>query len=105
MNDAKLTLRLATEADMPYLKEKIKEAFAIAAVERFGENEADKVPHADQLEKAYRLEKSCSASGCRVYCVMKGGAIVGGAVLMINEKTWNNKLDFKEQVTLKNSSR
>lgn len=100
MCNNRITLTSATEKDMPYLKEKIMEAFAVAAVERFGEDEADRVPHADELERAYRLEKSYSASGCKVYCILKDGMPVGGAVLKINEKTWHNKMDlffiFKE---------
>lgn len=94
MDFNEVTLVPATEKDIPYLKEKIMEAFAVAAVERFGEEGAGRVPQGDQLEKAYGVSDS------RVYCVMKGGTIVGGAVLKINEETWHNKLDlffiFKE---------
>lgn len=94
MNINEVTLVPATEKDIPYLKEKITEAFSIAAAERFGENEAEKVPHANQLEKAYNDTNS------KVYCIMKYGTMVGGAVLKINEETWHNKMDlffiFKE---------
>lgn len=96
----KLTLRLATETDMPYLKEKMMESFSIAAIERFGEKEDERSPHADELERAYRLGKAHHSTGYKVYCIMKDGAAVGGAVLIINEESQHNKLDlffiFKE---------
>lgn len=98
-----ITLRAAAESDMPLLKEKIMEVFAIAAVERFGEDEADRVPHADELDRAYRLEKSYSEKGYRVHCILNNGNLVGGAVVIINDETRHNKLElfyiFKEYLS------
>ena len=76
------------------------EAFAIAAIDHFGENKAEQSPHADELERAYHWENAGHITKYEVYCILNDGVIVGGAVLKINTETWHNKLDlffiFKE---------
>lgn len=76
------------------------EAFANAAREQFGENEAEQSTYADELERAYRWGNVSHSTRYEVYCILNDGVIVGGAVLKINMESWRNKLDlffiFKE---------
>lgn len=89
-----ITLALAAENEIPYLKEKMAESFSIAVREHFGDNTPEGGPPAEQLENAYREADS------KVCKIMKDGLPVGGAVLKINNETLHNKMDlffiFKE---------
>ena len=62
-----ITLALAAENEIPYLKEKVAESFSIAVREHFGDNTPEGGPPAEQLEDAYREADS------RVYKIMKDG--------------------------------
>lgn len=94
MNDKELTLSLVSWEDLPYLKGKMSESFAVAVKEHFGESDSGDGPPAEELEEAYQRPES------KIFMIMKGCSPVGGVVLKINEITRHNKVDlffiFKE---------
>lgn len=83
-----IRLELAMEHELPYLMEKMKEAFAPAAKEHFGEDTDMSGPPPEQFDRAF------SDPDRKVYILLQNGKKVGAAVLMINEETQHNKVDL-----------
>ncbi len=82
-----ITLEPVEKADLPELKKKIQEAFGIAFVEQFGEQD-EPIPTDKELEEIFH------ASGTEVYHILQGIKKVGGVVLGIHPETQFNSLDF-----------
>jgi len=79
---------------IPLREEKIKkykldmqEAFQQGAIESFGEMEEQILPESD-------IDSSLNAKGSVVYEALVDGEGVGGAIVIINEETQHNHLDF-----------
>ncbi len=85
--ETKITLALAKDEELPEFKKRIQEAFNIAVVETFGEQD-------EPIPSDRDLEQSFCAPGVVIYQVMKGKTKVGGAVLCIKSKVQDNSLDF-----------
>lgn len=80
-------LELVRQDELEIFKVKLQEAFAIAVVETFGEQN-ETIPSDEELEASFQ------APGAIVYHVIWEGRPVGGAVLSINRETQHNSLDL-----------
>ncbi|HWJ74791.1 MAG TPA: GNAT family N-acetyltransferase [Kaistia sp.] len=87
-DNARVTLDVATEADLPRFCRNLQDAFAIAVVEDFGSLGEGPIP-AD--EDVYA---SSEAPNAVVLRVLDDGRWVGGAVVCIDVETQHNSLDF-----------
>lgn len=68
-------------------KRDMQEAFRQGAAETFGVSEEEILPES-------HIERSLSAPGAIAYEAVADGIAVGGAVVVIEEKTQHNRLDF-----------
>jgi len=68
-------------------KKDMQEAFQQGAVDEFGEMEVEILPES-------HIDRSLSAKGSFAYEAILDGEFVGGAVVVIDEKTQHNHLDF-----------
>ncbi len=85
-----LRLLKIEESDLPQFKHDMQEAFQLGAVEGDyeGDTEAEILPEAD-------INQSLSAKGAAAYkAVDEDNNILGGAIVVINEETGHNHLDF-----------
>lgn len=85
--ETEITLVLIKEEELPEFKKRIQEAFKIAVVENFGEQN-------EPIPSDRDLDQSLCTPGVVIYHVMKEQTKVGGAVLCINSETQDNSLDF-----------
>lgn len=83
-----VTFEVVKREELTKFKKDLQEAFAVAVVETFG-SKLDKPIPSDQ-----DIEKSCDADGAVVYHILSNGKKVGGVVLIIDEVTQHNALDF-----------
>lgn len=77
----------AKQENLQEFKKKLQEAFAIAFVEAFGEQD-EPIPSDNDLEESF------GAPGAVIYHIVQDGKKVGGAVLCINCETHHNSLDL-----------
>lgn len=85
--DKNVILKPAGQDELEAFKVKLQEAFAVAVVETFGEQN-EPIPSDEELEASFH------APGAIVYHVIWEGQPVGGAVLSINRETQHNSLDL-----------
>ena len=85
--EAKISLSIVKEKELPEFKRRIQVAFKIAVVETFGEQN-------EPIPSDRDLEQSFCTPGVVIYNIMRGEAKVGGAVLCIDSKMQDNSLDF-----------
>lgn len=85
--DLMISLKLAEKADLQELKKRIQEAFGIAVVEKFGEQD-ELIPTDLELEEVFY------ASDTVIYHILQGAKKIGGAVLGIHPETQYNSLEF-----------
>lgn len=71
-------------AELPQFTKKMQEAFSIAVKEKFGTT--DPIPSEKEVQSSFQSE------GTATYHIVLNGKRVGGAVLMIDEKTQHNTL-------------
>lgn len=83
-----VTLDIAKKEELQKFKRKLQEAFNVAAVERFGSNSNKPIPSDKSIEKSF------NAPGSVIYHILSNGKKVGGAVLIIDEITKHNSLEF-----------
>ena len=76
-----------TEADLPQYKKDMQEAFQKGFEEEFGESEMHILPEQD-------IDNSLQSKGAVAYKAVVDGAMVGGAIVVIDEATQHNHLDF-----------
>lgn len=82
-----ITLELAGEEDFQDLKKKIQEAFRIAVVENFGEQD-EPIPNDKELDEAFHAPDTVT------YHILCDNKKIGGAVLGIHPITQHNSLDL-----------
>ncbi|QKC96028.1 GNAT family N-acetyltransferase [Mesorhizobium sp. NZP2298] len=87
-NQSRITLDIATEADLPRFRWDLGEAFAIAAIEAFGSTEDGSVPSDADVTASFE------APNAEVLRILEDGRWVGGAVVSIDIETQHNSLDF-----------
>jgi hypothetical protein len=73
--------------DMPVYKKDMQEAFQQGAAKEFAAIPGNILPEAD-------INKSLAATGAAPYKAVADGDMVGGAIVVINEETQHNHLDF-----------
>lgn len=79
-------IRLRTEDMIPYKKD-MQEAFQQGAINGFGEMNEEILPES-------HIDRSLSTKGAIAYEALVDGKMVGGAIVLIDEKTKHNHLDF-----------
>ncbi len=83
-----LTLIPITEADLKQYKKDMQEAFLLGAIEGgFSEDTDEILPEAD-------IDCSLSAKGAIAYKAEQDGEMVGGAIIVTNDKKHSGHLDF-----------
>ena len=85
--ESRITLELVREDELEDLKKKIQEAFGVAVVKEFGQQDG---PIPDDKD----LDESFHAPDAVVYHLVEGGRRIGGAVLSIYTETQCNSLNF-----------
>lgn len=83
-----VTLRRASDTDLPAFRKELQEAFSEAVSEHDTENEEGPIPPDEDVQNAFR------SPGAAVYHVLLEGEKVGGAVLKIDDRTHRNSLAF-----------
>lgn len=73
-------------AELPQFTKRMQEAFSIAVEEKFGVN--DPIPSEEDVQASFHSE------GAATYHIVWNGTRVGGAVLVIDEKTQHNSLEL-----------
>ena len=84
----KITLDLATKADLPDFSKNLQEAFAIAVVETFGSVAAGSLPSDGEIAASW------NAPNAIAHRILEDGRWVGGAVVTIDRARRHNALDF-----------
>lgn len=79
-------IRLRTEDLIPYKKD-MQEAFQQGAINGFGEMDEEILPES-------HIDRSLTTKGAIAYEALVDGKMVGGAIVVIDEKTKHNHLDF-----------
>ncbi len=75
------------EAEIVNFKKDMQEAFKMGAVDDFGDLDEEVLPEED-------IDQSLNAKGAIAYKAMVDGEMVGGTIVVIDEVTQNNHLDF-----------
>ena len=83
----KIEILPMTRTDIPAFKRDIQEAFQKGFEDVFGESEGVILPEQD-------IDRSLDAPGSAAYKAVADGETVGGAVVVIDEKTRHNHLDL-----------
>ncbi len=83
----KVDLVKITRADLKSYKAALQEAFQKGFEDRFGKTEEIILPEKD-------IEQSLNAKGAVAYKALVDGEMPGGAVVIIDEETQHNSLDF-----------
>lgn len=82
-----ITLQHLRNEQVLQFKHDMQEAFQKGAVDHFGEMDEMVLPESD-------IDRSLQAAGAVAYVAMEDGAMVGGAIVTIDEATQHNHLDF-----------
>lgn len=84
---SQLKLQKVTLEEMPHFAKRLQESFAIAIREHYGETDEAIPPYKDIIS-------SFHAKGSHTYNFCLNDNIVGGVIVVINEETQHNSLDF-----------
>ena len=82
-----IRLRPIREDELAGYKKEMQKAFQLGAEAKYGKQGMQILPEAD-------IDRSLHTAGAAAYAAVDGREIVGGAVVVINEKTQRNHLDF-----------
>ena len=82
-----LTLRTVRQDELPEFKKEMQRAFQLGAEAEYGETDMQILPESD-------IDRSLDTAGAIAYAAVIGNEIVGGAIIVINEQTQHNHLDF-----------
>lgn len=82
-----LILEPIKNEDLITFKSDMQEAFQQGAIQEFNDLDVEILPEKD-------IDKSLSAKGAAAYKAVADGKIVGGAIVVIDESTQHNHLDF-----------
>lgn len=82
-----LTLRTVRQDELPEFKKEMQRAFQLGAEAEYGETDMQILPESD-------IDRSLDTDGAIAYAAVIGNEIVGGAIIVINEQTQHNHLDF-----------
>jgi hypothetical protein len=83
-----VTLAIVKKEELQKFKRDLQEAFTAAIVETFGSNSDKPIPSEKEIGESF------NSSGSIVYHILANGKKIGGAVLVIDEITQHNSLDF-----------
>lgn len=83
-----VTLERLQESDLAEFARALQEAFTAGAQEAFGQPQDELIP---SLEDVYA---SCQTANAVSYRLLRQGRPVGGAVLIIDDQSGHNSLDF-----------
>lgn len=84
----RITLDIATEADLPRFRKDLQDAFSTAVVETFGSVDNGPIPSDEDVAASF------AAPNAVVHRILEDGRWVGGAVVSIDRETRHNTLDF-----------
>ncbi|WP_067047930.1 GNAT family N-acetyltransferase [Methanofollis ethanolicus] len=73
--------------DLPDYKKDLQEAFQLGAVKEFSDLDVEILPEDD-------IDKTLASKGAVTYKAVVDGEMVGGAIVVIDEATQHNHLDF-----------
>lgn len=80
-------VRLLQKENITQFKKDMQESFQKGAIDYFGEIDETVLPKED-------IDKSIDSEGAVVYEAIMDNEMVGGAIVIINEQTQHNSLDF-----------
>ncbi|ORE91879.1 GNAT family N-acetyltransferase [Aurantimonas sp. 22II-16-19i] len=84
----RITLDIATQADLPRFRQDLQDAFAIAAVETFGSVDGGPIPPDEDIVASFE------APNAVVHRILEDERWVGGAIVSIDAETRHGSLDF-----------
>ncbi len=82
-----ITLRPVYSSELAEYKKEMQRAFQLGAEAEYGETDMQILPEAD-------IDRSLSTDGAIGYVAVLDDDIVGGAIVVIDEQTQHNHLDF-----------
>lgn len=82
-----ITLRPVYSSELAEYKKEMQRAFQLGAEAEYGETDMQILPEAD-------IDRSLSTDGAIAYAAVLNDDIVGGAIVVIDEQTQHNHLDF-----------
>lgn len=82
-----ITLRPVYSSELAEYKKEMQRAFQLGAEAEYGETDMQILPEAD-------IDHSLNTDGAIAYAAVLNDDIVGGAIVVINEQTQHNHLDF-----------
>ena len=83
-----VTLEIAKKEELQKFKRDLQESFAVAVMETFEPTLEELIPPDEDIEESF------NTPGAVIYNILSDGKKVGGAVVVINEKTQSNSLDL-----------
>lgn len=83
-----LSLKIAKKEELQLFKKKLQEAFEVAVIEKYGSEFKGLVPPDESIEKSF------NEPGAEIYNILYDDIVIGGVVVVINEKTQCNSLDL-----------
>ena len=82
-----ITLRPVYSSELAEYKKEMQRAFQLGAEAEYGETDMQILPEAD-------IDRALSTDGAIAYAAVLDDDIVGGAIVVIDEQTQHNHLDF-----------
>jgi len=83
-----LSLKITKKDELQLFKNKLQEAFAMAAIEKYGDEFKGFIPPDEAIQKSF------DQPGSVVYNILYNEMLIGGVIVIINEKTQHNSLEF-----------
>ena len=82
-----VTLRTVRQDEISVFKKEMQRAFQLGAEAEYGDIDTQILPEAD-------IDRSLGTKGVIAYAAVIGDEIAGGAIVVIDEQTQHNHLDF-----------
>ena len=83
-----VSLEIAKKEELSKFKRYLQESFAVAVIETFGSVSDGPIPSDKDLDASF------NTPGSVIYHILSNGKKVGGAVVVIDDATQHNSLDF-----------